>query len=481
MFNKNKTRREFIQSSGIATAGVLAASRLSLAGSLSHVNHDIPVLVNPEQLPESDEFSLGVASGDVTSDQAILWTHYTGENQLGLALFKSNHSNSKPQQIGFFKVEPKDGFVHIDIDGLSPKTSYQYLFAELENGSLRPISKSAFGHFRTAIAPNSLEPVTLGASCCTFNAFEPTVLSDASENSALDAFLLLGDTSYNDGCQTLRGFRDRWASNLGKDSYLRLRSKMPVIATWDDHEVANNFDPETTDPTTLANARRTFFEHLPVRRHPLFPNRLWRRFTYGKTVELIVLDCRMERKPSTRGSTREEYISFAQMEWLKSTLKQSSAIFKVIMNSVPITEFPFGDKTDRWQGYPSQRQEILSFIDQERIPGVLWVSGDFHFGCLGLVSSSGPGQKAIEVLAGPGGQIANPLGMGLKLSSRFEWVTLRNNYLTLTFDPKGYTINVVHHVTSRAPQDPWDINIMSRHEKILQLPQDDHQLQILAT
>ena len=44
---------------------------------------------------------------------------------------------------------------------------------------------------------------------------------------------------------------------------------------------------------------------------------------------------------------------------------------------------------------------------------MLWVAGDFHLlASTGRVSPSGVGSRAIEVLAGPGAQVANPLGVG---------------------------------------------------------------------
>ena len=115
----------------------------------------------------------------------------------------------------------------------------------------------------------------------------------------------------------------------------------------------------------------------------------------------FILDCRQERTPS-----RGEYVSVAQMTWLKSALSSSPCHFKVILNSVPIAQLPdvWLMEDDRWQGYPRQRDELLNFIVDTPIDNVWFLAGDFHIGAVWRVESSGPRQQIWEILCGPGGQ-----------------------------------------------------------------------------
>ena len=132
------------------------------------------------------------------------------------------------------------------------------------------------------------------------NSFEPVVLEHASKRSDIDAFMFLGDTSYNDSVKSLHGYRDRWATNLRKKGYKDLRAKTSIIATLDDHEITDNFDPETIEPERLNAAMQAFFDHLPIRRLKQSKARVWRKLKWGATAEIFVLDCRTERRPSTR-------------------------------------------------------------------------------------------------------------------------------------------------------------------------------------
>ena len=51
-------------------------------------------------------------------------------------------------------------------------------------------------------------------------------------------------------------------------------------------------------------------------------------------ADIFILDAR-----SYRSLTAGTYLGRQQMDWLKSELENSKAPFKVIMNSIPITDF----------------------------------------------------------------------------------------------------------------------------------------------
>jgi len=233
---------------------------------------------------------------------------------------------------------------------------------------------------------------------------------------------------------------------MGTNGYRAIRASTSLLATWDDHEVTNDFNPEMIAPAEFDNARASFFENLPLQRNPDAPSRIWRSRRWGNTLEVFVLDTRGERRPSTRRS-EGHYISRPQMEWLKEGLRSSPAMFKFLMNSVPISNFPFAfdfAARDRWEGYPRQRDEILEFIDSERIDGVVWVAGDFHLGCMARVERSGTASEQREFLVGPGAQTANPLWSTLRMP-QFLWSTGESNYTSFELIPEERRYRVTYH------------------------------------
>lgn len=465
------SRRIFLQTSARAGVGALAVASLKSAPVYAqpigrHLAPRIPAVnttqlrISPQELPASPHFRLGIASGDPSFEDIILWTYYEGFFRLIVVVWLSKPDGSL-EQISSALVSRKDGgFVHVNLGELQADQRYQYAFVELDFEN-KAVAQSAVGTFKTAIHPDSRQPVTFGAVSCTNQSYEPAVLEHAAQRRDLDAFLLLGDTSYNDNVNTLQGFRDRWALNLSKTPYLKLRASTSVIATIDDHEIIDDFDPETIEPERLKAALQAFFDHLPIKRNQEHPRRIWRKFSFGKSVDVFTLDSRTERKPSTGSNERPEYISYEQMDWLKTGLQNSQAAFKLIMNSVPISDFGRVLAADRWQGYPKQRTEILSFIENQHIPGVLWLAGDFHFPSAGRISAKGLGSKAIEILAGPGAQKPNIMGAGLWLSHQFDYSSLSNNYLTLRFDPATMEVEATFNIAGASPQhtDPAAVSV----------------------
>jgi alkaline phosphatase D len=399
----------------------------------------------PELVMEAFNFPLGIASGDVTATRAMLWTRHDGTAPLRLRVWKMA-GEVYAERVADVAVTPADGgFLHLDLDGLVAGERYRYAFFEVDAaGAL--LARSAIGRFRAALAPGVKTPLVVGACSCTKQGRTPAPLLHAGQREDLDLFLLLGDTSYNDGCVTRAEYRTQWAANLGSPEYRALRSGTSVLATWDDHEVTNDFNPETIDPAQLVTARDAYFETLPLRRDPVNPERLWKSVRWGDTAEFFVLDSRSERKPSTRFNGQpHQYLSPAQMSWLKAGLKASTATFKVILNSVPITNFGFSTfNPDGWLFYLQQRTEVLGWIEDEAITGVLWVAGDHHFASVGTVSALGRGTQALEVLAGPGAQAANTL-YALLRPPRWPFATGDYNYVALHLDPGTGKVRVVFH------------------------------------
>ena len=368
----------------------------STAGPSQPPGPSAPPPPRAEGLPESLRFPLGVAAGDALTHGALLWTRYTGSAPLELVLWEE----SGAERPGIAVTPDDAGYVTLDVAGLTPGARYRYAFVELE-GETRA-RRSPAGAFRTALDEGAVEPLTFGAVACNGLGKPALPLAQAAKAN-LDLFLFLGDTTYCDGAVTLDEFRGKWAENLTKASFQALRSATSLLATWDDHEITDDYDPETLAPEVFAAAHRAFFEHQPLRRLAGAPERLWRSRRWGRTAEFFLLDGRSERKPSTRGRADATYLSRAQLDWLKAGLAAS--------------------------------------IETEAIGGVLWVSGDFHLGSIGRVSTSGAGARALEVLAGPGDQPGNPI-VGSLREPQFDFATGTSNYTRFELDPVRRAVTV---------------------------------------
>ena len=145
-----------------------------------------------------------------------------------------------------------------------------------------------------------------------------------------------------------------------------------------------------------------------------------------------------------RAASCDERSCFAheQLQWLIDGLRTSEAVFKCVVNSVPIARFEGlfeAASVDRWQGYPAQRQRLLEAIRDVR--NVWFLSGDFHLGCVAHVERSGPDQRLIEVLMGPGGQLPNPIASLLD-PPQYEFATSESNWVRFEADGRAQTMGV---------------------------------------
>jgi alkaline phosphatase D len=164
--------------------------------------------------------------------------------------------------------------------------------------------------------------------------------------------------------------------------------------------VLNDFGPLTDtrttppyDPTVhlMPLGRAAFLDYSPVTRHPSDPNRLHRSIRYGKHLELIILDTRQYRAANRALDDQAQpksMLGAEQLAWLKTTLASSTATWKVVVSSVPMsipTGFPPTNGRDGWADFDQAtgfERELLDILRHALLHGVgdlFWITTDVHF------------------------------------------------------------------------------------------------------
>jgi alkaline phosphatase D len=382
----------------------------------------------------ANPFTLGVASGDPLPDGVVLWTRLAPDPLTGGGM------SSKPVDVrwelaadeGFGQVVQKGNAtatadfghsVHVDVTGLEPGRGYFYRF--LANGE-----SSSTGRTKTAPATGTLASrLRFGFASCAhwehgyFAAYRHLAKED------LDLILFQGDyiyeyapnSDYQSGSgekpvrlfagdheiKTLEDYRVRHGQYKTDPDLQEAHRLFPWIATWDDHEVENDYagtksNKGESDADFLlrrAAAYQAYYEHMPLRPDsmPRGPDmRLYRRLAYGSLAEITVLDTRQHRTPQPCGDTIGPRCAAAldpaqtmtgpeQERWLLDGLDASTARWKVISQQVMMAELAvkvLGPDTlynhDQWDGYPLARNRILGHIRDARIANAVVLSGDIH-------------------------------------------------------------------------------------------------------
>ncbi len=337
----------------------------------------------------------GVASGEPAPDAVTLWGRISSERPRAAARLIVAADPELSRVVATALVPTSAGVDHTlkaRIGGLEPDTRYWYAWQSRD--ALSPI-----GRTRTAPAPDSARAVTVGFSSCQrygdgfFNAHR-----DAAARDDLDLYAFLGDYTYeyeDAGDAGLGRGADPASTDLGSsraklrlyraDPHLReLHRLHPVVHVWDDHEVADNYSDG--DPAPSAQQRtagyRASFEWMPRLSLPGDRTRLFRAWRLGRHAELFMLDERQYRDPGDPGTTM---LGRRQLDWLKAGLSASGASWKLIGNPVMVALLGFNGpgggltfNRDQWDGYTSERDELLAHIGAGPIADVTFLTGDIH-------------------------------------------------------------------------------------------------------
>jgi alkaline phosphatase D len=399
-----QTRREFVATTGSAAAAVLLAPSAVAAGRGSRAL-------------ARGGFADGVASGDPTPGGVTLWTRVTELARSGAVELEVARERDFRRVVARRRIraaEAANGSVKARVEGLAPHEEYFYRFAA--RGSDSPI-----GRFRTALPPDSRQPVRFAFFSCAdfthgfYNAYELMAREDD-----LDFVLCLGDYIYAETpttgadavredrigrdlaggreAVTLADYRAKYSLYRSDPALRRVHARFPLVSIWDDHEVVNNHAGGAPDgglpPQERFDARRraayrAFFESMPI--VPSGRSRIYRALRFGRTLELVMLDERQYRADQPCDDrvnvlcpdalAPRAFLGDRQMTWLKRRLSRSRAAWKVIGNQVLIMPVKIGQNAvsvDTWQGYLHEREELLAHLARERIRGVTFATGDFH-------------------------------------------------------------------------------------------------------
>jgi alkaline phosphatase D len=109
-------------------------------------------------------------------------------------------------------------------------------------------------------------------------------------------------------------------------------------------------------------------------------------------------------------SPRSTMLGAKQKQWLKDSLKNSDATWRVIGNNVPMMRFGFDTRmfenghrsglfwTDSWDGYPAERKELMEFITENSLTNIVSITGDRHANFAGMVEADYEHYKHISVI-----------------------------------------------------------------------------------
>lgn len=403
-------------------------------------------------------FTHGIASGDVTSSTAVLWTRLQQTATITAEVALDADFTELVFQGAVTTSAASDYTAKVLATSLSPSQLYSYRWVSQDGASQT-------GTFKTALAGSDQGGVRFAFSGDSdgtkvdnqplYNNFE---VLDAAREEDLDFFIYLGDTVYPENPAALEDYRSVYRVNRTYAALRNLFASTSSYVLWDDHEVWNDYDGETIDPFSYTIGRQAFMEYMPVQERvysiedpTCAGDPQFRVVSWGDQLDFFILDersCRsqsvdqyesgaclisipfvgdfLDPAPTLSQEKREELISQfipstpqacldaihdpsrtmlgeTQKQLFKDALLASSARYKFVVNELPIQQiyiFPY----DRWEGYAAERAEILDFIRSNTIENVIFLTTDIHANIMNEVFIDNEDDKetiAYEFITGP--------------------------------------------------------------------------------
>jgi alkaline phosphatase D len=192
--------------------------------------------------------------------------------------------------------------------------------------------------------------------------------------------LMLGDNVYIDQPTSSHQNLYTYYRRQSRPEWRKLVANTPTFSIWDDHDFGKNDcsgGPLIDEPAWKPKVWQIFTQNWVNPSYGGGPEQpgCWYKFAWGD-VDFIMLDCRYYR--NARGRENATMLGPVQKAWLRDALGACRGKFKVICSSVPWDYRTKGDSKDTWNGFRNEREEIFSWVEQEKLEGVLLMSADRH-------------------------------------------------------------------------------------------------------
>jgi alkaline phosphatase D len=389
---------------------------------------------------QASTYPQSVASGDPQSNGIVLWTRVAptamGAPSAGMIAWQiasdPGFATATIVIQGVANVDPAiDNTVKLPIANtvLAPYTIYYYRF--IYNGV-----PTRTGRFKTLPAATAeLSQLKIGYVVCQdYNNGYYTALNYLAQED-VEYIVHLGDYIYETTTQTnavravppfasggpipqnVDDYRQLYQTYRSDPNQQAVHEKFAYILLWDDHEFANDchqdFHPDnntapntaTTPQPALRQAANQAWSEYGLADVAFDPTQSWedsiqvyRKFSFGTLMDLIVTDERLYRDGppcgsniagqryfslgcSEMGDTSRTMLGLTQRQWFLDQLTGSTATWKIWANEVMLMQLKFAlvyIDLDQWDGYQQERNLILNTVKHGNIKNFVAITGDLH-------------------------------------------------------------------------------------------------------
>ena len=176
---------------------------------------------------------------------------------------------------------------------------------------------------------------------------------------------------------TKTGINHRYTHSRSVKEIQPLLAKTQNFAIWDDHDYGpNNSDRSFYNKNLTHEAFKNFWANKMYGTSPDQNIGNYSSFYWGD-AEVFLLDNRSFKSPNDRKTGKKEMIGEEQLQWLVDNLITSTATFKIIVIGGQVLN-TVAEK-ENYSNYLDEKALLLKEISENKIKGVMFISGDRHF------------------------------------------------------------------------------------------------------
>jgi alkaline phosphatase D len=317
--------------------------------------------------------------GHVTHNSARLWVRATAAAPLKVRLVETANADNSLEFTGPELKEETVFTGFVDLTGLKPSASYRM---EVTLGGQSQLA-SPLPVFTTAPAPGTALRQRIALGSCVGDSIAAAAPAWAElaarremgpQAGGFDLLLMLGDNHYGNTTD-LQKHRVYYTAHRLSAGWRELAPRVPIYAIWDDHDFGTNNSDTTQNGKENSLVAFMEFWGNPGFGEPDNPG-CYYTFTRGD-VQFFMLDCRYYRSPDKAPVGPDKTMLGAkQIEWLKRELLASKAKIKLLATG---SEWETFSSDDSWKMYLRERNEFFDWVEQQKLEGIILLSGDRHF------------------------------------------------------------------------------------------------------
>jgi alkaline phosphatase D len=347
---------------------------------------------------QRDQIQSGPMLGYSEMREVMVWIQLKSNSRVRLVYWPKSDGASKMYSAAQTALESESFVIKLIADAVEPGTIYSYAIEldgkELKSDFIQEFQTQSLWQWR-----NDPPAFSFTAGSCFYVNEEQYdrpgkpygggyEIIQSIQNKKPDFMIWLGDNLYlrEVDWMSYTGFEKRYTHTRSLPELQPLLANVHHYATWDDHDFGPNNSDRSFKNKGMA---KTFFDRFWA--NPSFSAEagggITNQFQWAD-CDFFMLDDRFNKTPNERKSDQREILGKQQLEWVKDALASSFAPFKFVCVGVMfLSSSP--DKENFTLASPAEKLELIQFIQENKIKGVIFLTGDRHFTELSKIQEPG--------------------------------------------------------------------------------------------